>query len=335
MTNITDEGSDSGTARGTPVWKLWHDELEALGRFLNIADLHVTQLVPGWEAEGNKWDVLRKERDRILAIKTSLGWLSTDAVARVDRRLSEAVDIIDNEISGKASTAALRLTEAEFLIQRAWRSRYWNNWTVWKPWLPLPRRAAWFYIAIPLICALGGAAYVIFACEFFPTGGDVPLKQAFLGGSIWGLAGAIVAALRSLHHRIQTQEFEIGRLVWYFVSPIIGLTFGAIASLLFLMGLLTAGQLSPVQENANSSPGDSAGSASSTTNGNTAPDGQNSQEVERQEGGKQNGTQQDSGPTVDPTPILVLAVLAGFAQNAFLGTLQQMVNARFRGQEEE
>jgi hypothetical protein len=130
MTKIAAEGSESRTAKETPIWKLWHEELDSLGRALNITDLQVTRLVPGREAEGNKWVVLREERDRILTIKTSLGWLSTDAVTRLDRRLTEAVDIIDNEISGRASTAALRLTDAEFLIQRAWRSRYWNRWRV-------------------------------------------------------------------------------------------------------------------------------------------------------------------------------------------------------------
>jgi hypothetical protein len=207
MTKIAAEGSESRTAKETPIWKLWHEELDSLGRALNITDLQVTRLVPGRAAEGNKWVVLREERDRILTIKTSLGWLSTDAVTRVDRRLTEAVDIIDNEISGRASTAALRLTDAEFLIQRAWRSRYWNRWRVWKPWLPLPRRAAWFYTVMPLLCALGGAAYTILNYGFFPEWGQVSLGQAFLGASVWGLAGAIVAALRTLHHRIQTQEF--------------------------------------------------------------------------------------------------------------------------------
>ena len=38
---------------------------------------------------------------------------------------------------------------------------------------------------------------------------------------------------------------------------------------------------------------------------------------------------------VDPTPILVLALLAGFAQNAFIGGLQQIIKARFRGAAEE
>ena len=38
---------------------------------------------------------------------------------------------------------------------------------------------------------------------------------------------------------------------------------------------------------------------------------------------------------VDPTPILILALLAGFAQNAFIGALQQIIKARFRGAAEE
>jgi hypothetical protein len=44
MTKIAAEGSESRTAKETPIWKLWHEELDSLGRALNITDLQVTRL---------------------------------------------------------------------------------------------------------------------------------------------------------------------------------------------------------------------------------------------------------------------------------------------------
>lgn len=38
---------------------------------------------------------------------------------------------------------------------------------------------------------------------------------------------------------------------------------------------------------------------------------------------------------VDPTPILVLALLAAVGRNAFVGARQQIIRARFRGAAEE
>ena len=126
------------------------------------------------------------------------------------------------------------------------------------------------------------------------------LPTALFGATLWGFAGALVTGLRTLHVRVQGQEFERERIAWYVLSPVIGLAFGAIAFLLFLSGLLSTGQdLKP-----------ETGSA-----------------VEQQVGA---GTK-----VVDPTPILVLALLAGFAQNAFIGALQQIIRARFRGASEE
>jgi len=138
----------------------------------------------------------------------------------------------------------------------------------------------------------------VFWQNLFPRGEEVGLHEALFGATLWGLGGGIVTALRTLHIRVQGQEFERERVAWYVISPIIGLAFGAIVFLLFLAGLLSTGQ--ELVETAK------------TTN---------------QQGG--------SGATINPTPILLLAVLAGLAQNAFVSTLQQIIKARFRGAAEE
>ena len=283
-------GSTANRAQG------WAEELGRLSERLkekhSELDVHKTFLSPGWDkgrGQDDRWQTLRNERDRISIIKTELGWLSFDAAARVDRRLRAAGEIVDGSIEGKASEAALDLSQADHIMQRAWWSRRNNNWR--SPWLfPM-----WVVISISLVVGMGGTVWTIVDQELFPKGEPVALSQALFGAAMWGFGGALVNALRTLHMQVQRQEFERERVAWYLLSPIIGLTFGAIVFLLFLGGLLTTGQ----------------GLGDNQTN---------------------TGSQ---GQMIDPTAILLLAVIAGLAQNTFIGSLQQISRSRFRGSSEE
>jgi hypothetical protein len=251
-------------------------------------DVHVSYLEPGWQHgqdEAGQLDLLRKERDRLLIIRNGLGWLSIDAAARFDRRLTAANEIIDAGNIGLAGRAALKLSQAEHVLQLAWWSNHWNRW---KPIHGLP---LWGWVTVPLVGALGATIWAIFNQGFYPHGTDMAVPSAFFAASLWGLAGGLVNGLRTVHLRVQGQDFERDRIAWYLLSPILGLAFGSIVFLLFLAGLLSTGQdLRP---------------GSTTTDAAQA--------------------------AVNPTPILLLAVLAGFAQNAFIGALQQIINAQFRG----
>jgi hypothetical protein len=265
----------------------WHQELLWLSEKLGLP-VHETYLKPGWQAPGSKngaeqLALLRKERDRLLLIRNGLGWLSIDAGARFDRRLGAATDLIDNENASQAGRAALKLSQAEHVLQLAWWSTHWNRW---KLTLGLP---LWLWVTIPLVLALGATVWAIVDQALYPTGNDVDLETAFFGAALWGLAGGLVNGLRTVHLRVQGQEFERDRIAWYGLSPILGLAFGAIVFLLFIGGLLSTGQ----ELNAGVAAGDES--------------------------------------VVNPTPILLLAVLAGFAQNAFIGALQQIISAQFRG----
>jgi hypothetical protein len=265
----------------------WYEELRWLGEKLGVP-VHETYLKPGWQVPGpngkkHTIEVLAKERDRLLLIRNGLGWLSIDAGARFDRRLGAATDLIDAENAGQAGRAALKLSQAEHVLQLAWWSTHWNRW---KPQRGLP---LWVWVTLPLVAALGATVWAVLDQNLYPTGTDVSLETAFFGAALWGLAGGLVNGLRTVHLRVQGQEFERDRIAWYGLSPILGLAFGAIVFLLFIGGLLSTGQELKV---------DGGGTTSSLVN---------------------------------PTPILLLAVLAGFAQNAFIGALQQIISAQFRG----
>lgn len=283
----------------------WAGELRKLNERLKDVDVEKIHLAPGWDKgkdDKERWQRLRDERDLILIIKTKLGWLSIDAAATVDRRLRTAGEIIDATIEGRVSEAALKLGQAEDIMQRAWWSRHWNSWRScrWNSWRCRWIPPMWILLSMILAAALGATAWAIFDRELFPRGEDIELPDALFGATLWGFAGALITGLRTLHHRVQSQQFERARIAWYLLSPVIGLAFGAIAFLLFLTGLLSTGQ-------------DLEAEAASTAQ------------------------QQAQATTkvIDPTPILVLALLAGFAQNAFIGALQQIIRARFRGAAEE
>lgn len=283
-------------SEGSKPAESWAEELRKLNERLKDVDVEKIHLAPGWDRgkdEKDRWQRLRDERDRILIIKTGLGWLSIDAAATVDRRLRTTGEIIDATIEGRVSEAALKLRQAEHIMQRAWWSRHWNSWRSW--WPPI-----WVLLSIILAVALGATAWAILDRELFPRGEDIELRDALFGATLWGFAGALVTAMRTLHHHVQSQQFERERIAWYLLSPVIGLAFGAIAFLLFLTGLLSTGQ-------------DLESEAATTVQ----------QQVET------------TTKVVDPTPILVLALLAGFAQNAFISALQQIIRARFRGAVEE
>jgi hypothetical protein len=287
-------GDDETRQRKRKPAVSWDEELRALAQqFDSKLELDKTRLVFGWTEEGKRWTALADERDRILVLKNGLGWLSRDAAALVDRRVSAASEVIDARLNARAGQAALRLSQAEHVMQRAWWSRLWNTWRS-----PNPARVPlWIVISVVLLAALGGTVYVIFTYDLFPHGDRVGLPEALFGAVFWGFGGALVNGVRTVHHEVQRQEFEVERIVWYFLSPAIGFAFGAIAFLLFITGLLSTGQ-------------DVGGRAS-------------------QEGGEVSNT------LVDPTPILLVAVLAGFAQNAFIAALQQIIKERFRGAPEE
>lgn len=268
----------------------WNEELRWLSETLGI-EIHTSYLEPGWQlAKGDgraeQLELLQKERDRLLLIRNGLGWLSIDAGARFDRRLAAATEIIDVKNTALGGRAALKLSQAEHVLQQAWWSTHWNRW---KPKYGLP---LWGWVTVPLAAALGATVWAILDQDFYPRGTDMDLPTAFFAAALWGLGGALVNALRTVHLRVQGQEFERDRIAWYGLSPILGLAFGAIVFLLFIGGLLSTGQdLAP----------------SEPANAQTAED------------------------VVNPTPILLLAVLAGFGQNAFIAALQQIIRAQFRG----
>ena len=279
--------SEEGTEHKPGDADSWHKELVWLGEELGLP-VHQTYLTPGWQVPGpngkkRTLELLGKERDRLLLIRNGLGWLSVDAAARFDRRLGAASDLIDAENAAQAGRAALKLSQAEHVLQLAWWSTHWNRW---KPTRGLP---LWVWVTAPLVLALGATVWAIVAQKLYPTGPEVKLRDALFGAALWGLGGGLVNGLRTVHLRVQGQEFERDRIAWYGLSPILGLAFGAIVFLLFIGGLLSTGQDLK-----------SAGQS-----------------------------------TVHPTPILLLAVLAGFAQNAFIGALQQIINAQFRGASSE
>ena len=268
----------------------WHEELSWLSETLGI-EIHASYLRPGWQLtnggdRAQQLELLQKERDRLLLIRNGLGWISIDAAARFDRRLAAATDIIDAKNTALGGRAALKLSQAEHVLQQAWWSTHWNRW---KPTYGLP---LWIWVTVPLVAALGATVWAILDQAFYPRGVDMDLPTAFFGAALWGLAGALVNALRTVHLRVQGQDFERDRIAWYGLSPILGLAFGAIVFLLFIGGLLSTGQdLTPAE----------------AVNAQTAD------------------------AVVNPTPILLLAVLAGFAQNAFIAALQQIIRAQFRG----
>jgi hypothetical protein len=263
----------------------WHQELTWLSETLGVK-VHESYLTPGWQdaAKGKpgQLQLLRHERDRLLLIRNGLGWLSIDAAARFDRRIAAANDLIDADNLSQGGRAALKLSQAEHVLQLAWWSTHWNRW---KPTRGFP---LWVWVSVPLLCALGAVVWAIFNQKLYPSGVDMDLSRAFFGAALWGLGGGLVNGLRTVHLRVQAQDFERDRIAWYGLSPILGLAFGAIVFLLFIGGLLSTGQ--------ELAPSGTAGSR-----------------------------------VVDPTPILLLAVLAGFAQNAFIGALQQIISAQFRG----
>lgn len=270
----------------------WTDELRRVADDLGLEELHLTCLKPGWEADA--FEQLRRERDRLLVVKTGLGFLNVDAAARVDRRLAAASKIIDSRTNGLEGEAALKLNQAEHMMQLAWWSVRWNRW---KPLMGFP---LWMWVTGPLAAALGGTVFVIFDQALYPQGSEVSLPTALFGAALWGLGGAIANGLRTVHIRVQGQEFARDRIAWYGLSPVLGLAFGAIVFLLFIGGLLSTGQ--------------DLGASSPATANPTAQD-----------------LSASSSAAVNPTPILLLAVLAGFAQNAFIGALQQIIKAQFRG----
>jgi hypothetical protein len=263
----------------------WFEELTWLSEKLGV-NVHDSYLKPGWESPGKNgpsaMQMLRMERDRLLLIRNGLGWLSIDAGARFDRRLAAATEIIDLDNASQTGRVALKLSQAEHVLQLAWWSTHWNRW---KPTRGLP---LWVWVTFPLVLALGATVWAIVNQELYPRGVDMDLPTAFFAAGLWGLGGGLVNGLRTVHLRVQAQEFERDRIAWYGLSPILGLAFGAIVFLLFIGGLLSTGQ-----------------------------------DLEAA------GPSNDS--VVNPTPILLLAVLAGFAQNAFIGALQQIINAQFRG----
>jgi hypothetical protein len=267
----------------------WHEEVTWLSETLGV-EIHASYLKPGWQltSRGDRaqLELLQKERDRLLLIRNGLGWISIDAAARFDRRLAAATDIIDAKNMALGGRAALKLSQAEHVLQQAWWSIHWNRWKLTYG-LPL-----WIWVTVPLAAALGATVWTILDRAFYPHGVDMDLPTAFFAAALWGLAGALVNALRTVHLRVQGQEFERDRIAWYGLSPILGLAFGAIVFLLFIGGLLSTGQDLTPSEPANGSTADAV---------------------------------------VNPTPILLLAVLAGFAQNAFIAALQQIIRAQFRG----
>lgn len=279
----------------------WAEELRRLSQRLKDVgvqlDVEKTHLADEWDKgkeTSERWQSLRNERDRVLIIKTELGWLSIDAAARVDRRLRTAGETIDRTIESKVTEAALRLRQAEHIMQRAWWSRRWNTWP--SPWI-VPM---WAFLLVMLLGALAASFWLVFDKDLFPRGREVELDDALYAATLWGLAGALVNGLRTLHQRVQAQEFEIERLLWYVASPAIGAAFGAIAFVALLAGLLSTGQ-----------------ELESAT----------AQTAQQQAG--------DMAKVVDPTPVLLLALLAGLGQNAFFSFLQASARVRFGAVPEE
>lgn len=305
----------------------WAEVLARLEKQLGL-DVSRTCLVDWDASKDTAFKKLREERDRVLAIKSGLDWLSADADARVDRRLKAAGEVIDAKLEARQSEAALKLSQAVDVMERAWHSRRWNrypspiklpagpfrsppagSWAragwvfvsflkllvfpLWLLTLPI-----WVVLSFVLLGAFGGTVWIVYDAGLYPTGDNVGLRDALFGAALWGLGGALVNAVRTVHHESQKQQFEIERFVWYLVTGPIGFAFGSIAFLLYITGLLGADVLE-------------TGKAASAHG---AP---------------------PEGSKVNPAPILLFALLAGFAQNAFIGALQQIIRERFRGAPEE
>lgn len=277
----------------------WAEELQRLNERAMEIVVDRTHLVPGWDhPDEAPWKTLRNERDRILIIKTELGWLSADAAARVDRCLRAASEIIDQQITYKASEAALTLRQAEFLMQQAWRSRQAYRPSI--PWIPGISISQPLLISWILFYGLALTAWAIYSEELFPTGEDFTLDRAFTAAAAWGLVGGLVNGLITMQRHIQAQTFEPDRALWYSTSPVIGLVLGAVSYFLFLAGILSAGATLPSE------------TAQVVGEGGVA-----------------------AARSVDPAPVLVIAVLAGFSQNAFIGALHRLAQRRFGPPSEE
>lgn len=258
---------------------LWKMELERLK-----PELRETRLTQGWADSEQRWSMLHAEWDRLRVIKNDVVWLASAASQRIDAKLLQAGRLIDSQEPAKLSEAALTLSQAEHIIQQAWRSRWYNRWHL-RSWPPSV--AVWPLMAPVLIGGLMATIYVIYRQDLYPRGESVPPQEALFAASFWGLGGGILIALKTLHERVQNQVFEIERLAWYLLSPIVGFGFGAISFLLFYGGLLSTGQ----------------------------------------------GIDAEGELELDPTPVLLLAVLAGLAQNAFIDFVQRTARSRFTSDE--
>jgi hypothetical protein len=267
----------------------WEDELKRLD-----PALRTTRLPLGWANGSNAWELLHEELDRLRRIKTDVVWLATDAATAIDKKLIAVGDVIDRRDEEQKDNAATCLSEAENMIQRAWLSRWYNQWHI----RLRPKRfwfvpAAWPCIAVLLGAALVATGAVIYLAELHPRGEQMSLTDAFYASTLWGLAGGLVLALKTIHERVQRQVFEIQRVAWYLLSPVLGFGFGAIAMLLFLAGLLATGLADT------------------------------------------DSLSGEEGLMIDPTPILLLALLAGFAQNTFIEQLGHVSDRVFNRPETE
>jgi hypothetical protein len=263
----------------------WEEEIARLPE-----NLRHSRIQPGWPTADDPWALLQEETDRVRRLKTDVVWLAKDAATEVDRMLRYAGDVIDQRDETRKNRAALCLSSVEDRIQRAWLSRWYNQWHLLRVW---PVVAAWPCIAFALSAVLALTAYLIFEYDLHPRGAPMSLEDAFYASALWGLAGGLVLALKTIHERVQRQVFEIQRVAWYLLSPVLGFGFGAIAMLLFLAGLLATGLADS----------DSLGG--------------------------------DEGLMIDPAPILLAALLAGFAQNTFIEQLARASNRVFNRPETE
>jgi hypothetical protein len=265
----------------------WAEELSRLDPCLQQ-----TVLAQDWASHEGAWTELKAEWERLRRIKTDVAWLASDAAERIEKKLSSVGKLIDQsqkeDRRENLMEAAIGLSAAESMIQRAWLSRWYNRWHVRIP--PVP--AAWQWISFVVIGALAVNAYLIARFDLYPSETPMDLSDALFAAALWGFGGGLILALKTVHERVQRQEFEIHRVAWYFLSPLLGLTFGAIAFLFFLAGLLTTGQ----------------------TSVSTGPSEQT---------------------TLDPTPILLLALVAGFTQNAFIDFVSGTAGRIYTHQKDE